>query len=87
MIFIRKIDEQGYFIEDDFVEEITEFTIEIPCPQGFYKPKWKFETKEWTDGATQEYIDSMKNVVAEPTLEERLQALEMLELERLLGGM
>ncbi len=74
MIFVRKIDEQGFFIEDTFVEEINEFTIETPCPQGFYKPKWNGET--WIEGATQEYIDSLKNVVAKPTLEERVTTTE-----------
>ena len=73
------------FIEDAFVEEITEFTIETPCPEGFQIPKWN--GTEWVEGMTQEEIDSLKNVVVEPTLEERLQALEMMELERILGGM
>ena len=83
MIFVRKIDENGMFVEDAFVEELTPCTIETPCPAGFYRPKWNGE--EWVEGATQEYIDSLQ-VVEEPTLEERLQALEMMELERLFGG-
>lgn len=85
MIFVRKIDKNGLFIEDAFVEEITEFTIETLCPSGFYHPKWNGET--WVEGATQEYIDSLQPTHQEPTLEERLQALETLELERLFGGM
>ena len=85
MIFIRIIDKNGLFIEDTFVEEITEFTIETPCPSGFYHPRWN--GVEWVEGMAQEYIDSLKNVVVEPTLEERLQALETMELERILGGM
>ena len=86
MIFVRKIDKNGLFIEDAFVEEITEFTIETPCPSGFYHPKWNGET--WEEGATQEYIDSLKvqSEPQEPSLEERIQALEVMELERILGG-
>jgi hypothetical protein len=61
MIFVRKIDEQGYFIEDDFVEDITEFTIETPVPQGFYKPKWN--GAEWIEGLTQSEIDAIKNIL------------------------
>ena len=72
MIYVRKIDENGMFRGDSFVEEITEFTIETPCPQGFYKPKWN--GIEWVEGATQEYIDSLKNTVTEPTIEEQIRA-------------
>ena len=85
MKYVRKIDENGMFIEDTFVEELTEFTIETPCPQGFYKPKWN--GTEWVEGMAQKEIDLLKNVVVEPTIEERLQALEVMELERILGGM
>lgn len=46
--FVRLIDENGLFIEDDFVEELTEFTIETPCPAGFYLPKWDGE--KWVEG-------------------------------------
>lgn len=59
MIFVRKIDEQGFFTGDDFVEEITEFTIEALCPQGFYKPKWDFTQKIWVEGLTQIEIDAI----------------------------
>ena len=85
MIYVRKIDENGMFIEDVFVEELNEFTIETPCPSGFYRPKWN--GKEWVEGLTQEQIDTIKtNAVQEPTLQERIEALELLELERLFGG-
>lgn len=86
MIYVRIIDENGMFIEDTFVEELTEFTIETPCPQGLYLPKWN--GTGWVEGATQEYINNIKaQAVTEPILEERLQALEVMELERILGGM
>lgn len=87
MIFVRLIDENGMFIEDAFVEELTEFTIETPCPSGFYQPKWN--GTEWVEGLTQEEIQAIKDstLPTEPTLEERLQALEAMELERILGGM
>ena len=86
MIFVRLIDKNGLFIEDTFVSELTEFTIETPCPSGFYLPRWNGEA--WEEGATQEYIDSLKAQTEpqEPTVEERLQALEAMELERILGG-
>lgn len=67
MKFVRKIDENGYFIEDAFVEEITEFTIEIPCPQGLYKPKWN--GNEWVEGLTQEEIEAIKNQPTEQPLD------------------
>ena len=71
MKYVRIIDEQGYFIEDAFVEELTEFTIEQECPQGFYLPKWDGE--KWVEGKTQEEIDLIKaSIVVEPTIEERV---------------
>lgn len=84
MIFVRKIDENGFFIEDAFVEELTEFTIITPCPAGFYRPKWNGEA--WEEGATQEYIDSLKAQPQDPTEAERLEALEMLMVDILGGG-
>ena len=83
----RIIDKQTrIFIRDDFgYNEETEIALEVEPSQGLYLPKWN--GTEWVEGATQEYIDSLKNVIAEPTLEERLQALEVMELERILGGM
>jgi len=72
MIFVRKIDSQSFFVEDDFVEELTQFTIETPCPQGFYKPKWN--GTEWIEGLAQEDIDAIKNVPTEQPLELRNRA-------------
>lgn len=85
MIYVRVIDENGLFIEDGFVEELTEFTIETPCPGGFYLPKWN--GTEWVEGMTQEDIDLLKNIVVEPTVEERLQMAEDTILFMLMGGM
>ena len=85
MIYVRVIDENGMFVEDTFVEELTPCTIETPCPAGFYHPKWNGE--EWVEGATQEYIDSLQPAPQEPSIGDRVSALEMMELERLFGGM
>lgn len=83
MIFARIIDSNGYFIEDAFVEELTEFTIETPCPDGFYLPKWN--GAQWVEGKTAEEIAViLANVVVEKSTEEKLSDLETLVLE--LGG-
>ena len=44
-------------------------------------------TKEQIENNFDFMWNDAENVITEPTVEERLQALEMLELERLLGGM
>ncbi len=82
----RIIDKQtNLFLRDDFTfDEETEIGLEVEPSQGFYQPKWNGEV--WVEGATQEYIDSLQPAPQEPTLEERLEALEMMELERLFGG-
>ena len=83
----RIIDKQtNLFIRDDFnFNEETEIGLDIEPSQGLYKPKWNGEA--WVEGATQEYIDSLQPAPQEPSIEDRLNALEMMELERLFGGM
>ena len=84
----RIIDKQTkLFIRDDFTfNPETEIGLEVEPSQGLYIPKWNGGA--WEEGATQEYIDSLKVLVEpqEPSLEERIQALEVMELERILGG-
>ena len=72
MKFVRLIDENGLFIEDSFVSELTKFTIEKPCPSGLYLPKWN--GTEWIEGMEQEEIDLLNNVVVEQPLELRNRA-------------
>lgn len=67
MKYVKIIDENGYFIEDAFVEEISKFTIETPCPQGLYKPKWN--GNEWVERLTQEEIEAIKNQPTEQPLD------------------
>jgi hypothetical protein len=53
-------------------DEVGEDIIETACTVPFYKPKWNGEA--WEEGATQEYIDSLKSQPEEPTLEEKNRA-------------
>ena len=84
----RVIDKQtNLFLRDDFsLDPETEIGLEVEPAQGLYIPKWNGEA--WEEGATQEYIDNLKAQaeLQEPSLEERMQALETMELERILGG-
>ena len=77
--------ETNLFLRDDFTfDEETEIGLEVEPAQGLFQPKWNGQ--EWVENATQEYIDSLKQPISnEPTLEERLEALEMMELERILN--
>ena len=85
---LRVIDKTtGIFIRDDFTfDEQTEIGLDVEPARGLYTPKWNGEA--WEEGATQEYIDSLKaqSEPQEPSLEDRIQALEAMELERILGG-
>ena len=76
MIYVRIIDINGFFVCDDFVDELTEFTIETPCPDGFYLPKWN--GTQWVEGKTAEEIAEITASVtaSEPTEAERITALE-----------
>ena len=87
---LRIIDkETKLFIRDDFdYNPETEIGLDVSPAQGFYIPRYVEEHNTWEEGATQEYIDSLKAQaeLQEPSLEERIQALEVMELERILGG-
>ena len=44
----HRIDENGYFIGDEFTNEVSDTLIEIQPKEGFYKPKW--DGSEWVEG-------------------------------------
>jgi hypothetical protein len=80
MIFVRVIDENGFFVGDDFVEELTPFTIETPCPEGFYKPKW--DGIQWVEGLTPEEIAAIQTAaVPQLTVEELQQKIDELQTQ------
>ena len=73
----RIINKDGYFIRDDFTfNEETEIGLEVEPSQGLYKPKWNFELEQWEESASQEYIDSLKTVMEEKPLDERVAEIE-----------
>ena len=80
--------ETKLFIRDDVTfNEETEIGLEVEPCEGLYLPKWN--GTKWVEGMAQEEIQAIKDstLPTEPTPEERLQALEIMELERILGGM
>lgn len=79
MYFVRIIDENGLFVDDVFVEELTEYTIETPVIGTFYHPKWN--GTEWVEGG-----QPPEPVPQLPTDSERLQALEDTILTILMEG-
>jgi hypothetical protein len=79
MKLYRIIDKNGLFLRDDFTWAEDEIGLDVEASQGLYQPKWDFETQTWVEGAT----EIPTPIQQAPTLEERLQALEQLELERM----
>lgn len=71
----RRIDENGFFLEDVLTEETGPDLIEVPAPGGLYKPRWT--GTDWVEGLTQEEIDAIKKSVPlpSPILEELASAL------------
>lgn len=56
------------FLRDDIAwDEELEIALDVEPAQGLYIPKW---AGEWIEGASQEYIDSLKPMETEPTLAE-----------------
>ena len=82
-MFVRIIDSNGIFQNDAMVEEITEFTIEAPIPNGMYAvmgvtPKW--DGVQWVEVVSAPVIE----VVVEKSTDERISELETLVLQ--MGG-
>ena len=84
MYYVRIIDKDGMFIRDDFVEELTPTTIETPCEDSFYKPKWDGE--KWVEGLTTDEIIAIKNVT-QPKSEMELLQEQIIETQKLIIDM
>ena len=67
----------GLMIESVHPSQFGDDIIETPCLIPFHHPRW--DGTHWIEGAT----EIPKQEQQPPTLEERLQALEKLELERM----
>lgn len=81
----HKIDADGLFVEDYIGEQPVVETgepdplyIAVPVPEGFYWPRWDGE--KWVEGGT-----PPEPVPPEPTIEERLAAVEAATLDLILG--
>jgi hypothetical protein len=79
-------DKDGYFIsievEKEYIPEGVSYT-EVPIPDvGHIRSKFNPETKEWEDGATPEYIESIKYIPPESDMDKlkKQQADLMFEL-------
>ena len=70
MKMVRIIDENGNFIRDEFIENLTnEKYVDGEVPQGFILPKWN--GTNWVEGGI-----APTPVAAEPTMEERMAVIE-----------
>lgn len=72
--------ETGLFIESVLPIEVGKDIIEIICPSGFVLPKW--DGTKWVEGKTQDEIDVIKGVVPEPTLQEVVDDLIQLLVDK-----
>lgn len=59
----------GLYLRLDKNHNENEIALEMQIVQGLYQPRWNGEA--WEEGATQEYIDSLKATTHEPSLEEK----------------
>lgn len=81
MRIYRITDLNGIFLRDDFTHDPeTEIALDVTPAQGLYRPKW--DGAQWIESAT----DIPTPTPPEPTESERLQALELLLLDLLMGG-
>lgn len=83
MIYVRIINSDNIFLNDDFVDELTKFTVETPIPSGMYafpgkSPKW--DGTKWVEQGSAPIFPT----ISEPTIDDRVSSLETLVLQ--LGG-
>lgn len=62
-------DENGFYLESKFVDELGENMTTVPILVGRIKPKFDTKLNEWVEGATEEEIKEWENKqpVSEPT--------------------
>ena len=83
MKLYRIINQQGYFIRDDFTwNEETEIGLDVQASQGLYQPRWN--GTEWVEGLSAEEISAMANQPIEEPIEARVEKLE-LDQEQVIG--
>lgn len=82
--YIHIINKEGIFQEDDYVDELTELTIEQPI-KNIYAVEGV--TPKWDGGKWVEVVEKPEKEYTppKPSEEERLEALELNELERLMN--
>lgn len=94
------INEQGFLVRDDFINdesELTNLTVRTPLPTDgngrqlpFYKARWV--NNKWIEGATQEEIEEIENTPKIPTEIEKLRMeqaqanAELVQLIMMMGG-
>lgn len=64
-IYVKEFDTQGKCTED-----LAENIITFAPLQGLYRAKWN--GTEWIEDMSQEEIDTLNNVIVEPTIDESL---------------
>lgn len=72
-MLLVKMDKEGFYVKDVILqtgEDLPDDVVKVLPAQGLYKPRWT--GTEWVEGATQEYIDSITNVVVEPSEQDEL---------------
>lgn len=51
----HRIDKDGFFVCDEFTDEVSDTLIEIQPKEGFYKPKW--DGTKWIEGDKQSALN------------------------------
>ena len=76
----HRIDIDGYFIGDEFTDEINSNLIEVQPREGFYKPKWI--GVKWVEGDTEARDLAIANKVPKYILS-RIEAYRKLNQDEL----
>lgn len=74
---VFKVDENGYFVEPVLIEDDEELPsdcVEIPFPDGMYRPKW--DGNQWLEGLTPEELDERQREKERQEEHRRMQSVD-----------
>lgn len=69
------LDDEGVELEPEIIEPIG-YQVTVTCPDGFYKPRWDFDSLAWVESLTPEEIQAIKDIPNPVTDADKIAKLE-----------
>ena len=72
----KRIDNKGFFVCDEFTNEVSDTLIDVDVPEGLYKPKW--DGSKWVEGdeeAAQKHLKEQQRSKAKADRDKALNSI------------